>query len=116
MANGATVRLPCTHEISAAAQPFDPQLGSAEGWVGAIVTELADVAVSAVREIEADGLTARTRLQGGDLIARLVNRGTRVCRNRASCRSDPPWYAFERGDCRPGCHGSAWAVMVTGGL
>jgi len=72
MANGATVRLPCTHEISAAAQPFDPQLGSAEGWVGAIVTELADVAVSAVREIEADGLTARTRLQGGDLIARLV--------------------------------------------
>jgi hypothetical protein len=63
MANGATVRLPCTHEISAAAQLFDPQLGSAEGWVGAIVTELADVAVSAVREIEADGLTAGTRLQ-----------------------------------------------------
>ena len=69
MANGNVVRLPCTPvELPAT---FDESLGGAERWIGAIVIELVDVAMNAVREI---GRRAwpRTRSQGGDLVAGLV--------------------------------------------
>ena len=76
MANGAAVRLPCTSEI--AAQPFDGPLESAEDWICSIMSALAYTSKQAVREIEAGGLDPGTKLQGGDLIARLVVLKSRI--------------------------------------
>ena len=73
MANGtAAIALLPLPEIPAAPQPFDERFGGAEGWVDAIIIELADVAMNAPREIEAGGLDPNTRLKGGDLLSRLV--------------------------------------------
>jgi hypothetical protein len=73
MANGTAVRVaPITPELPAAAQPFDPQLGGAEGWIDAIVIALADMSAQACAEIQAGELTATTRRHGGDLLGRLV--------------------------------------------
>jgi hypothetical protein len=63
MANGAAVRLPCSPvELPAT---LDENFGGAAGWVSAIMIELVDVAMTAAGEIEAGGLPAGTRLQGG---------------------------------------------------
>ena len=72
MANGTAVRVaPITPELPAANEPFDPQLGGAEGWIDAIVIALADMSAQACAEIQAGGLTASTRRHGGDLLGRL---------------------------------------------
>ena len=71
MPNGAVVRLPCTSEIPATSEPFDPQLGGAEGWLDAILVALMDMSTQACAEIQAGGLTDQTRATGGDLLGRL---------------------------------------------
>lgn len=71
MPNGAAIRLPCTSEIPAASEPFDPQLGGVEGWIDAILVALMDMSTQACAEIQAGGLSGQTRLQGGDLLGRL---------------------------------------------
>jgi hypothetical protein len=70
--NGTAVALPLVPEPLPAPTPhFDEQLGGIEGWIGAILVALADTSTQAQREIEDGGLTDKTRMQGGDLIARL---------------------------------------------
>jgi len=70
--NGVAVTLPPTLKPLPAPTPhFDEQLGGIEGWVGAILVALADTSAQALREIEDGGLTPKTKMQGGDLIARL---------------------------------------------
>lgn len=62
----------------AAELPFDPHLGGADGWIDAICHALADTLVQAGREIRSGQLTAETKLQGADLLARLVTLRTMV--------------------------------------
>jgi hypothetical protein len=70
--NGAAVALPLVPEpLPAPAPHFDEQLGGIEGWIGAILVALEDTSAQALREIENGGLTDKTRMQGGDLLARL---------------------------------------------
>jgi len=67
------------------------------------VVELVDVSVTAVQEIETDGLTNQTRLTGGDLLGRLVTLRSMVGERDfagmgASRKRDPPRCAVECGN------------------
>src|SRR5262249_30080500 len=42
-----------------------------EGWISAILIAMVDVTMRSLQEIEDGGLTARTKRQGGDLVAKL---------------------------------------------
>ena len=93
MANGtAAIALLPLPEIPAAPQPFDERFGGAEGWVDAIIIELADVAMNAAREIEAGGLDPNTRLR-----AAICSRGWWCCGGRSGSASLPLPYVAQGG-------------------